>query len=142
MPEKLKTPKERLILNKSLFGIYLTQKRQEKGLTLRELASMVNISHTYLYNIENGFKAPPNDKLLLELADALELSESAKRIWFDISAKTKQIIDNSNYHIPTDIRMYLSDCEKACEAIKKAKYLGVEDEFWNKILKEIEKYVP
>lgn len=142
MPEKLKTPKERLILNKSLFGIYLTQKRQEKGLTLRELASMVSISHTYLYNIENGFKAPPNDKLLLELADALELSESAKRIWFDISAKTKQIIDNSNYHIPTDIRMYLSDCEMACEAIKKAKYLGVEDEFWNKILKEIEKYVP
>ena len=142
MPEKLKIPKERLMLNKSLFGVYLTQKRQEKGLTLRELASMVNISHTYLYNIENGFKAPPNDKLLLELADALKLSESAKRIWFDISAKTKQIIDNSNYHIPTDIRMYLSDCEMACEAIKKAKYLGVEDEFWNKILKEIEKYVP
>ena len=142
MPEKLKIPKERLMLNKSLFGVYLTQKRQEKGLTLRELASMVNISHTYLYNIENGFKAPPNDKLLLELADALKLSESAKRIWFDISAKTKQIIDNSNYHIPTDIRMYLSDCEMACEAIKKAKALGVEDEFWNKILKEIEKYVP
>ena len=103
---------------------------------------MVNISHTYLYNIENGFKAPPSDKLLLELADALELSESTKRIWFDISAKTKQIVDNSNYHIPMDIRMYLSDCEKACEAIKKVKELGIEDEFWNKILKEIEKYVP
>lgn len=103
---------------------------------------MVEISHTYLYNIENGFKAPPNDKLLIALADALELSENAKRMWFDISAKTKQMVDNCNYPIPTDIRMYLSDCEKACESIRKAKELGVEDEFWNKILKEIEKYVP
>lgn len=142
MPENLKIPKENLILDKSLFGIYLTQKRQEKGFTLRELASLVNISHTYLYNIENGFKSPPNDKLLLELADALELSENAKRIWFDISAKTKYFFDKSNYHLPTDILKYLSDCDSACDTIIKVKELKIEDEIWNKILKEIEKYVP
>ncbi len=142
MPEKLKIPKERLILDKNLFGIYLTQKRQEKGFTLRELASLVNISHTYLFNIENGLKSPPNDKLLLELADALDLSENAKRIWFDVSAKTKYFFDKSNYHLPTDILKYLSDCGSACDMIKKANELNITDEIWNKNLKEIEKYVP
>lgn len=142
LPEKLKIPKERLILDKNLFGIYLTQKRQEKGFTLRELASLVNISHTYLFNIENGLKSPPNDKLLLELADALELSENAKRIWFDVSAKTKYFFDKSNYHLPTDILKYLSDCGSACDMIKKANELNITDEIWNKILKEIKKYVP
>lgn len=129
-------------MNNNTFGLYLSQKRQEKGLTLRELASIVGISHTYLYNIENSIKAPPSDKLLLALADALELSENSKRIWFDLSAKTKHIIDNSNYHIPIDICVYLYNCEKAYDTIKKAKELGVKDEFWNKILEEIEKYVP
>ncbi len=142
LPEKLKIPKERLILDKNLFGIYLTQKRQEKGFTLRELASLVNISHTYLFNIENGLKSPPNDKLLLELADALDLSENAKRIWFDVSAKTKYFFDKSNYHLPTDILKYLSDCGSACDMIKKANELNITDEIWNKNLKEIEKYVP
>lgn len=129
-------------MDKKIFGSYLAEKRQEKYLTLRELASIVDVSHTYLYNIENSFKAPPNDKLLLELSDALELSNKEKKIWFDISARTKQSIDSSNYHIPADIRMYLFDCKTACNAIRKVQELGLKDEFWSEFLKEIEKCVP
>ena len=33
------------------FGIFLKEKRQQKGLSLRALGKQVELSHIYLYNI-------------------------------------------------------------------------------------------
>lgn len=123
--------------NVDIFGIYLYQKRQEKQISLRELASKIGVSHTYLYNIEKGHKAPPNDLVLIKLADVLCLNYAERKLWFDIAAKDNQQRNNTNVHIPVDILIYLSDRESACEVIRKADELDYSDEFWTELLKKL-----
>lgn len=121
----------------NLFGVYCKQKRQEKNLPLREIASKTGVSHTYLYNIEKGLKAPPNDLLLIKLADILSLDQTEKNLWFDIAAKDQQQRNNSNFYIPVDVMKYLSDTALANDFIRKVNELGYSDEFWIELLKEL-----
>lgn len=123
--------------NFDIFGIYLYQKRQEKQISLRELASKTGVSHTYLYNIEKGRKAPPNDLILVKLADVLCLNCAERKLWFDIAAKDNQQRNDTNVHIPVDILIYLSNRKSACEVIRKADELNYSDEFWTELLKKL-----
>lgn len=121
----------------NLFCIYFEQKRQEKKVSLRELASKTGVSHTYLYNIEKGLKAPPNDLILVKLADALCLNCAERKLWFDIAAKENQQRNDANIHIPVDVLVYLSNRRTACEVIRKADELNYSDEFWTELLKKL-----
>ena len=123
--------------NINLFGVYFYNKRQEKSISLRELASKTGVSHTYLYNIEKGRKAPPNDLILVKLADVLYLNCAERKLWFDIAAKDNQQRNNTNVHIPVDVLIYLSNRESACEVIRKADELNYSDEFWAELLKKL-----
>ena len=72
------------------FGVRLRQLRKQAGLTQRELAERVNIDFTYLSKIENGVMPPPSEKVILQLAEALntdkdELIILAGRVPSDIS---------------------------------------------------------
>ena len=121
----------------NLFGIYFKRKRQKKKISLRELASKTGVSHTYLYNIEKGRKAPPNDLILVKLADVLCLNCAERKLWFDIAAKDNQQRNNTNIQIPVDVLIYLSNSESACEVIRKADELNYSDEFWTELLKKL-----
>ncbi len=123
--------------NINLFGVYFYNKRQEKSISLRELASRTGVSHTYLYNIEKGRKAPPNDSVLIKLADVLCLNCKERILWFDIAAKDNQQRNISNFYISVDILKYLSSKKKACEFIRKAEELNYTDDFWAELLKNI-----
>lgn len=121
----------------NLFGAYLQKKRQEKNITLRELASKTGVSHTYLYNIEKGQKAPPNDSVLIKMIHALSLDVAEKKQMFDIAAKDMQQRDQYNFYAPVDIIKYLSETENACEFIRKADELNYTDEYWIDLLKKL-----
>lgn len=123
--------------NNNLFGFYFHLKRQEKKIPLRDLASKTGVSHTYLYNIEKGHKAPPNDLVLVKLADVLCLNCAERKLWFDIAAKDNQQRDGDNIHIAVDILKYLSNKKSACEFIRKADEFNYSDEFWTELLKKL-----
>ncbi|MFC1897609.1 helix-turn-helix domain-containing protein [Chloroflexota bacterium] len=55
------------------FGKSLRELRKRAGLTQRDLADKVNISHTYLSKIESGAMPPPSKGILFKLADALSI---------------------------------------------------------------------
>ncbi len=76
------------------FGAKLRELRLRAGLTLRELAARVNVDFTYLSKIENGALPPPSERVILQLAEALnadkdELITLAGRIPSDISEMLK-----------------------------------------------------
>ena len=56
-------------------GEFICQKRMENNLTLRELASMLSISLTYLADIEHDRRNPMDKAKLDELADILGLTD-------------------------------------------------------------------
>jgi len=58
---------------KLIFGLKLKQLRQDKGLSLSELAKKSSLSTSYLNEIENGKKHPKSDKIAA-LATALDVS--------------------------------------------------------------------
>ncbi len=70
------------------FGDRVRQLRHEKGWTLRDLASQVDVGFTYLSRIENerlNYGDYPSDALIHRLADVLEVDEDelivlAKRV--------------------------------------------------------------
>lgn len=58
---------------KLIFGLKVKQLRQEKGLSLNELAEKCSLSVSYLNEIEKGKKYPKSEKIL-QLASALGVS--------------------------------------------------------------------
>lgn len=55
----------------SKLGAYIKEKRKEKNLTLKELGELINFSHQYLSQLENG-KRKPSNHVILKLAKALD----------------------------------------------------------------------
>jgi len=71
------------------FGARLRQLRNQAGMTQRELAERVNIDFSYLSKIESGVVPPPSEKVISQLAEALnadkdELIISAGKVPSDI----------------------------------------------------------
>ena len=54
------------------FGARLRQLRIQAGMTQRELADRVNIDFTYLSKIKSQAVPPPSEKVILQLAEALD----------------------------------------------------------------------
>ena len=58
-----------------IFGASLRKLRIQAGLTQRELADRVNVDFTYLSKIENGALPPPSEKVILKLAETLNVDK-------------------------------------------------------------------
>ena len=53
-------------------GFLLENLREERGLSLRELALLADIDHAYIYRLETGAKESPSDEVLSKLTRALK----------------------------------------------------------------------
>lgn len=124
-------------MDNNAFGVFLKEKRQQNGLSLRALGKQVELSHIYLYNIESGKKAPPSDDVIKRLANALNLDEKSRLFFFDIAAKCKLDADGDNYYLPVDISQYLNENEDARNVIREANQKEQHNSFWNDLLKEL-----
>jgi len=53
-------------------GFLLQNLREERRLSLRELAQLADIDHAYIYRLETGAKESPSDEVLSKLIRALK----------------------------------------------------------------------
>jgi HTH-type transcriptional regulator, competence development regulator len=53
-------------------GFLLRNLREERGLTLRELAQLAEIDHAYVHRLETGAKEAPSEEVLAKLIRALK----------------------------------------------------------------------
>jgi HTH-type transcriptional regulator, competence development regulator len=56
----------------SALGFLLRSLREDRGLSLRELAQLADIDHAYVYRLETGDKESPSDDALNKLIRALK----------------------------------------------------------------------
>ena len=56
----------------SAFGLLLQSLREERRLSLRELAQLAEVDHAYIYRLETGNKDSPSDEVLSKLVRALK----------------------------------------------------------------------
>lgn len=56
----------------SALGFLLRYLREQRGLSLRELAQLADIDHAYIYRLETGAKEAPSGEVLTKLIKALK----------------------------------------------------------------------
>jgi transcriptional regulator with XRE-family HTH domain len=75
------------------FGTALNRFRTERGLSLRELATLSGVDHAYIHRLESGGKTAPSPDVMDKLARALKLAP-VRRKFFEFTALAGSIDDN------------------------------------------------
>ena len=110
-----------------VFGDYISNKRQEKGFTLRGLAKKLGLSASYISDIEKGNREPNEKTLLDSLVKVLELnSEEAEKL-YDMAAEQKN-------ELAQDVSEYVNENSLAKVALRTAKTQCATDEDWKKFI--------
>ena len=113
------------------FGKYISNKRKEKGISLRTMAKDLDISISYLSDLEQGNKMPPNsskDKykdLIMGIMEYLEMNDEDKQICLNYA--DNDLIKKG--YVSNDITNYLEQTPLASVALRKAKDLNYSNDF-------------
>ncbi len=75
------------------YGTALNRFRTERGLSLRELATLSGVDHAYIHRLESGDKTAPSPDVMDKLARALKLSP-VRRKFFEFTAMAGAIDDH------------------------------------------------
>lgn len=97
-----KREKKNNMIKEMTFGEFIAIKRKQAKYTLKELAEILDLSPTYLCNIEHGKRPAPSFEIQVMMACALFLSDEDCFRMFDLAAKTKL-----RRTIPSDILDYI-----------------------------------
>ena len=94
--------------------------RKEKGLSARKLASLLNISHTEINNIESGIRIKPSIIVLKGIEQYLDIpfSESAK-----LAGYSKETIKYGEEEIIVSYEMYDKKINELKEELKYAEFI-------------------
>lgn len=80
------------MIKRLTFGKFLTKKRIQSKLSLRETAAKVGMSAAYLSEIEREIKPPPQYNFLCKLCEVLYLSLEEKYLLLDLATNNHSII--------------------------------------------------
>ncbi|MBQ1471536.1 MAG: helix-turn-helix domain-containing protein [Eubacterium sp.] len=113
-------------------GEFICQKRMENNLTLRELASMLSISLTYLADIEHDRRNPMDKAKLDELADILGLTKDEKEEMYDLAGQKRN-------EVAPDLTEYVVGKSYVSYALRRARDIGADEEDWLKMVESLER---
>lgn len=114
------------------FGQFLSEKREEKDFTLRELARQLGVSAPYLSDVEKNRSAPLTAERLETLAGILNLSEKEKADMYDLIGKQRD-------SVAPDLPEYIKGRDYISVALRTARDLDVGEEEWLKFVEELKK---
>ena len=116
------------------FGRLMETKRKEAGITLRGMATLMNLSPTFWSDIEKGRRNPPDIDKLEKLAQVLRFSSADKDIMFDLAGKAENTIS-------PDLPDYIMSKDYIRTALRKARQVG-EREDWERFIRDLDKKLP
>lgn len=78
------------------FGAFIRERRNERGLTLLDVAAEIDVSVPYLSRIERDRENPPRDELIRRLAEVLGVPEdeafaAARRLPPDLQGRASEV---------------------------------------------------
>lgn len=96
------------------FGEYLEEKRKSRNYTIRLFARRVNISYTYLADVEKGRSKAFKLEILNKIIEVLQLDEKETDMLYDLAGESRDTI-------APDVEEYLKKNEEIIEEIRKIK---------------------
>lgn len=96
------------------FGKYLEEKRKSRNYTIRVFAKRINISYTYLADVEKGRSKAFKLEILNKIIEVLQLNGKETYILYDLAGKSRDTI-------PPDVEEYLKKNKELIDEIRKNK---------------------
>ena len=96
------------------FGEYLEEKRKSRNYTIRLFARRVNISYTYLADVEKGRSKAFKLEILNKIIEVLQLDEKETDMLYDLAGKSRDTI-------APDVEEYLKENKEIIKEIRKIK---------------------
>lgn len=113
------------------FGAYVKEKRSQIGISLRELAQRLDITPSYLSDIEKGRRNAPEKRIIEKLIGVLEIPELELPMFYDLAGQTKS-------EVPPDLPAYINENDKIRALLRTAKKNNTSDKTLEEIIKMIE----
>lgn len=112
---------------KVTFGAFVSRKRQEQNVSLRQFSNLIKISPEYLSKIENNERPAPSVDILMRMSDKLFLNETEKELFFDLAVQSK-----SDLSLAIDLIDYINRYPIVHKTLRIAKRCNATDEDWRK----------
>lgn len=112
------------------FGQFLHEKRLERKMSYRDLASSLGLSAPYISDMEKGRRNAPSMDVLENLASYFNLSEEEKTMMFDLAGESKN-------EIAPDLPNYIRDNNSVVVALRTARDLGATQKDWENFVREL-----
>jgi transcriptional regulator with XRE-family HTH domain len=112
------------------FGEYLKHKREEKQISLREVARTLGVSAPFLSDVENNRRGPLAEERLADLAKVLNLNEKEQSEMYDIVGKQKGLL-------APDLNPYVTERPYVNAALRTARNLEANEEDWQRFVDDL-----
>ena len=96
----------------SKFQTFLSKKLSKNDISKNKFATMIGVTSTYVGQLTNGSKPPPDRKLQIRIAESLDMNKQEKEKFYDNTAKEKN-------DIPADIYEQILNNPKEWNEIRK-----------------------
>ena len=103
------------------FGAFISTRRKEAKLNLRDTAKHLGISNGYLCDIEQGRRPAPEGAFVERISSFLELDKQEHEMLLDLAADSRQTV-------PADLRA----------ALRVAKEVDATDEEWKAFMEMLQ----
>lgn len=94
------------------FGEYINKKRREKNFSIRQLAEKLDISFTYLSDVEKGRAKAFKQETLKKIIEVLQLNKEETDILNDLAGESQNTV-------APDVAEYLKNHPEAVAAFRK-----------------------
>lgn len=112
------------------FGELLTYLREQKDVTLRELARGIGVSAPFLSDVEKGRRSALTAERIEKVVAALHLDEDEKTVLYNAAGKQKK-------SIPPDLPEYIMEHEYVSAALRTARDLDAGEEEWQRFVDDL-----
>ena len=114
------------------FGDFIAQKREEKDITLREMAAMMGVSAPFVSDVEKDRRNPYDLERLDKLAGILALSSAEKDLMLDLAGRKRNTV-------APDLPEYIMERDYVGAALRTARDLGAGEKEWLSFVEELKK---
>lgn len=112
------------------FGELLTFLREQKDVTLRELARKIGVSAPFLSDVEKGRRSALTADRIEKVAAALQLDADVKTALYNAAGKQKNAI-------PPDLPDYIMEHEYVSAALRTARDLEASEDEWQRFVEDL-----
>ena len=114
------------------FGELLTFLREQKDVTLRELARGIGVSAPFLSDVEKGRRSALTAERIEKVVAVLHLDSDTKTALYNAAGKQKK-------SIPPDLPDYIMGHEYVSAALRTARDLDASEEEWQRFVEDLKK---